>query len=36
VLINKEKDLTPQEAVQRYEELMAVESGFRSLKHGAE
>jgi hypothetical protein len=32
VLISSEPAETPQEAVQRYKELMDVESGFRSLK----
>jgi transposase len=32
VLVTSEKDLTPQQAVQQYKELMEVERGFRSLK----
>jgi transposase len=32
VLITSEKELTPQDAVQQYKELMEVERGFRSLK----
>jgi transposase len=32
VVISSEPELTPREAVQRYKELMEVESGFRSLK----
>jgi transposase len=32
VLITSEKDLTPQDAVHQYKELMEVERGFRSLK----
>jgi len=32
VLVTSEKDLTPQQAVHQYKELMEVERGFRSLK----